>query len=99
MNDVRVKMSPEGAIWMGEVATCLQQKVQAIPPSTSCQETGDEAIASHPACYLGTGYCTLPFSDRLLLAETIWESFGDPRIERVMLEIIGGCAERGDPIF
>jgi hypothetical protein len=96
MNDVRPKMSAAGAVFMDKVAPCLQQKLDAVPLSASCQETSDDAIASHPGCYIENGYCELSFSDKLLIAETIWQSLTDTRIDRVMVEILNDCGLKAD---
>jgi hypothetical protein len=95
IESVRPRMTPEGAAWMGTVARCLQEKVERIPVATSCQETADEAIASHPDCYVDTGYCALAETDKILVAETIWKELKDPRIDRVMIDILGRCAVPG----
>jgi hypothetical protein len=91
MSDVRPKMSEEGAIWMSRAATCLQEQVEAMPLTHSCEDMASLAIATHPDCYVSTGFCELKLSDQLLIAEKIWKSLVDPRIDRVMIEILDRC--------
>jgi hypothetical protein len=91
MGGVRPRMTAQGAAWMATVARCLQEKVEQIPLATSCEVTADEAIASHPDCYVDTGYCELTDGDKFRVAKTIWKELKDPRIDRVMIEILSRC--------
>jgi hypothetical protein len=91
MTDVRPKMSEKAADWMSRAAACLQERVEAMPLTHSCEDMASLAIATHPDCYVSTGFCELKFSDKLLIAEKIWKSLIDPRIDRVMMEILDRC--------
>ncbi len=59
----RPRMSARGQRWIDDVLVCLQRDLRdSIDSTTSCDDIWTTAFDSHPACYVGAGFCTLsPF--------------------------------------
>lgn len=65
-------MSAAGREWIDDVVVCLQIELRAsIDSATSCADVRTIAFDSHPDCYLGAGFCELPFFDWLAVFATV----------------------------
>lgn len=49
----------ERLIFVRKVALCLQEELEKIPFHGNCKDLEEKAYASHPGCYVSTGYCEL----------------------------------------
>lgn len=49
----------ERSTFIRKVGVCLQEEVEKIPFRGNCKELEEKAYASHPHCYVRTGYCEL----------------------------------------
>jgi hypothetical protein len=68
----RPRMSARGQRWIDDVLVCLQEELQVgIDASTGCDDIRSIAFDSHPGCYVGAGFCTLPLVDVLQVVWTI----------------------------
>jgi hypothetical protein len=66
------RFSAAGQNWIWATMHCLQQNL--VPTLQSCSDCGtinDVAFASHPACYVGNGFCTLTCSDYVATLATV----------------------------
>lgn len=65
-------MSPAGQQWIDDVLVCLQSELRdSIDGETSCPDVRTIAFDTHPDCYVGAGFCDLPFTDWLAVFATI----------------------------
>jgi hypothetical protein len=81
--------SPEGQIWSAQTRRCLMETLDAeIPDGPNCDGLIQAGYASHPSCYLGTGFCDLPALDWVRIVNTI--DFDDLDFE-LMSEVIREC--------
>ena len=65
-------MSPQGQVWSANTRRCLMETLDAeIPDSQDCRALIQAGYASHPNCYLGTGFCELPVLDWARIVNTI----------------------------
>ncbi|TFK37400.1 hypothetical protein BDQ12DRAFT_699122 [Crucibulum laeve] len=96
----RNKLSSRGQEWMLDTMQCLQRAL--IPEATgsitaakSCETLNDKAFASHPACYVNDGVCTLPLTDWIAIVEIVQipTLFGSWEASLATVETGGGCAE------
>lgn len=66
------RLSPAGRRFAHDVRRCLMQAMEdTIPVDAACPDVKTAAYATHPACYLASGFCELPWSDWLAIAATI----------------------------
>ncbi|MBK7078129.1 MAG: hypothetical protein IPH44_38275 [Myxococcales bacterium] len=66
------RLSPAGQRFAHDVRRCLMQAMEdTIPVDAACPDVKTAAYASHPDCYLASGFCALPWSDWLAIAATI----------------------------
>lgn len=60
-------LSSAGVTWVWDVMHCLQLAlIPNLPPAdcdATCNSVYNAAFASHPACYVDNGFCSLPVSD------------------------------------
>ncbi|MCX5748177.1 MAG: hypothetical protein NT062_37440, partial [Proteobacteria bacterium] len=65
------RLSAAGQRFLHDVRPCLMNVMEAeIPTTASCADVAQAGFASHPRCYLMTGFCDLPLSDWLLILTT-----------------------------
>jgi len=65
-------MSPAGRRWLDATLVCLQTTLRdSIDATLSCDEVSTIAYDSHPACYVDSGFCSLPWSDWLKVVATV----------------------------
>lgn len=97
--DVASEMSDEGQEWITNTMLCLQN---ALVPygtdgteSTTCDDLRSYAFGTHPDCYVGGGFCTLPPSDWAVVVETVGlaELFGSLEALKAVLETGKDCGE------
>lgn len=66
------QMSAEGQLWSAATRECLMLALESeSSPADSCEEIKEIAYASHPSCYLNSGFCELPLSDMWKVVMTI----------------------------
>jgi hypothetical protein len=65
-------MSSRGRVWLDATLVCLQVTLRdRIDASTSCDDVRTIAYDSHPACYVDSGFCRLPWSDWFAVLATV----------------------------
>ncbi|MGK0362539.1 MAG: hypothetical protein ACI9U2_004860 [Bradymonadia bacterium] len=84
--------SPQGQRWLRDVRRCLVESLDANAPGDDCDTIEAEGFASHPGCYLSTGFCDLPFSDWLGTLNTI--DYRDTPLRQVLVTGIQCLGER-----
>lgn len=66
------RLSPAGQRFAHDVRRCLMQAMEAtIPVDAACPDVQAAAYASHPDCYVASGFCELPWRDWVAIAATI----------------------------
>lgn len=84
--------SPAGQRWLRDVRRCLVESLDANAPGDDCDTLETEGFASHPGCYLSTGFCDLPFRDWLGVLNTI--DYRDTPLRQVLVTGIQCLGER-----
>lgn len=94
----RPRMSAAGQEWATKTMLCLQKALvpiasQASP--TTCEKIKQVAYASHPGCYIQSGYCTLARSDLAIISDTVEpkDVIGSPEARQATLDTIAGCGQ------
>jgi hypothetical protein len=90
---VKPTLSQESQDWLDHVGRCLREKTEAFPLESVCKQIKNLALASHTSCYVQTGFCRIPFLDKVKVLHTIYREFADPRIFKVFLEISRSCGK------
>ncbi|KAK2868020.1 hypothetical protein FQN49_003232 [Arthroderma sp. PD_2] len=90
--------SDEGRVWVSDVRYCLQEKL--VPYATgqkeaSCEAIKEHAFATHPACFIDNGLCTLPPSDWLVILRAIGVEgiFGNKDVFIAAIKSASECAD------
>jgi len=66
-----MELSSSGEKWITATMACLQEGlVDFAEKKTSCSVIEAEAFGSHVQCYVDSGFCDLPFSDKTKIATT-----------------------------
>jgi hypothetical protein len=91
MEQVRPAVSEESQTWLDRVGRCLRDEAESISQDADCHQVQIAAISSHTGCYLQTGFCQVPFWEKIKVLQTIYREVTDPRILRVLFEIAGEC--------
>ncbi len=91
-DEVKFSLSKLGQEWLDRVALCLRSELEPVAYGLSCQEIENQAIDIHSVCYIGTGFCQIPFFDKLQILQTIFKELGDSRMRRVMRKILWQCS-------
>ncbi|MBL8625178.1 MAG: hypothetical protein JNK64_27960 [Myxococcales bacterium] len=66
------RLSPAGQRFAHDVRRCLMQAMEdTIDVDAACPEVKAAAYATHPDCYVASGFCALPWRDWLAIAATI----------------------------
>lgn len=67
-------LSAEGEKWITATMACLQERlIDYAETKTSCDKIRTEAFSSHVQCYVDSGFCKLPLSDKATIAKTnLW---------------------------
>ncbi|KIY74369.1 hypothetical protein CYLTODRAFT_484685 [Cylindrobasidium torrendii FP15055 ss-10] len=97
-SDEQEKLSAEGKDWMLDTMVCLQTALVPYATgntSTTCDELEHAAFATHPACYVDSGFCELPPTDWVAVVDIVglktlfesWDAF------LASLEAAEGCLE------
>lgn len=63
--------SQEGRVWIEKTRACLMQRILQAPDYNSCQELRDGSFAVHVPCYVESGFCQLPLTDKLRITHLI----------------------------
>ncbi len=77
LNGLFQKMeTQEGRSWTISTVQCLQEKMQVQNSriegaSRNCELIQKKAMASHPDCYVQSGFCELPLRDKLHIFTTV----------------------------
>ncbi|MEO5970838.1 MAG: hypothetical protein ABIQ95_13000, partial [Bdellovibrionia bacterium] len=90
---VKPTLNRESQDWLDHVGQCLREEAEAFPSETSCKQIKRLTIASHTGCYIQTGFCRIPFLDKLKVLHTIFREFSDPKILKVFFKISGNCGK------
>jgi hypothetical protein len=90
-DEVKPVVSEATAGWLDRIAVCLQEEVEKMPVETSCSEVQSEAIASHAGCYVSTGFCEIPFADKLRVIKTVYAEALHPSIDEAFAKIVREC--------
>jgi hypothetical protein len=85
------KVSPIGEKWLVETATCLQQKLEDLPPTLSCKQIHTQAIKTHDQCYSGNSFCSLPMRDIGHIFKMIYPELSDWDILKEGIEVLKKC--------
>ncbi|UNI17924.1 hypothetical protein JDV02_004231 [Purpureocillium takamizusanense] len=90
--------SPSGQAWIWSVMTCLQWAL--VEPvgrcGATCQVIEDAAFESHPACYVNSGVCGLPYRDLVEIVVTVnSDLFAGPALKQIF-KTTAGCAAHYD---
>ncbi len=86
------RVSERGKVWLTDVATCLQEKVEnEISPELECSEIKNASIASHESCYEKTNFCGQKFKDVLKVVGMLSPELAKPRMILLGLRIIKNC--------
>lgn len=82
-----------GQNWLARVKACLQVKLEGPNLNRlSCNEIKDLAVDSHFECYIATGYCDIPYSDKWRVAKVAHDLIGDPDVVRTFFRIQRKCS-------
>jgi hypothetical protein len=65
------KVSHEGQMWLRKIRRCLITTMDVGEPDIDCSSIDSEGYDSHTQCYIDTGFCALPLSDRAAVLATI----------------------------
>jgi hypothetical protein len=65
------RLSSRGQEWIADVRTCLQESMEYVGNDVSCSEVKRRGYDAHPGCYVDTGFCELPLSDVIAIANTV----------------------------
>lgn len=91
------QMSSKGQEWVTNTMLCLQNKL--VPYGTgrehlSCDDLKSFAFGTHPACYVGSGVCSLPPGDWAVIVKTVSlkELFNSIDALKATLKTASGCA-------
>lgn len=87
------KMTENGKVWLVNVAQCLRDKTELAPIETACDRIKSTVVNSHSDCYLKTGFCDLPKSDRLKVIELVSREVTDPEVLKQGLDILSHCSK------
>lgn len=75
--------SPAARRFLERVRRCLVTTFDAeVPEGTACETMRARGFASHPGCYVETGFCELSIADWLLVLNTI--DHGDTDFEQML---------------
>lgn len=74
MTDI-AEFSEQGQAWLNRVKPCLEDRLATallqMKEKPTCKQISDIGFGSHPGCYVETGFCKIPFSDWLKVANFI----------------------------
>jgi len=59
------QFAPQSQIWLRDVRECLQATLVDKVDGLSCSQINSDARISHVGCYVETGFCELPWSQKL----------------------------------
>lgn len=62
--DDELLFSKRSQVWLQDVRYCLQDKVAQMEGKVTCDTLHNEAMHSHVACYVDTGFCDLKLSEQ-----------------------------------
>lgn len=92
--------SHTGQQWISNVLLCLQRAlipdaIGAPDAAVGCKELEEKAFSSHPSCYVGAGFCTLPPEDWGGVVEVVGVEGLSAlvSITRDVVRIMGMCGE------
>jgi hypothetical protein len=84
-------LSHEGQLWLPDVALCLQNELGNIPVQNSCKSAAHQAIASHTACYINTGFCSLRWTDRFKIIQAALPELSNAHVRRAFKKVLRHC--------
>ncbi|KAI9750689.1 MAG: hypothetical protein M1815_001672 [Lichina confinis] len=92
------QMSAAGQEWVTKTMLCLQKALvpiasQASP--TTCEDIRQVAYASHPGCYVQSGYCTLSLSDKNIISKNVdrSDSIGSAEARKATFDTLAACSK------
>ncbi len=65
------RLSVFGQAWIDVVRTCLQDSMEGVSDDETCEEVKRIGYEAHPGCYIDSGFCNLPLSDLIAIANTV----------------------------
>lgn len=66
------KLSPQGKEWFMTARQCLTNKTLALDKTSSCHEIEEQSYNDHKPCYISSGYCDLPKSDKAKIIKVVF---------------------------
>lgn len=103
-DDSAPDMSDAGRQWIDDTRLCLQDALVPYTKATAgregegesaatCDEIREFAFATHPACYVDSGVCTLPATDWGVIVRivSLRELFGSWEALKATLQTAGRC--------
>lgn len=83
-----------GKKWTESVFQCLQSQSLVASNNNknrSCEKIKDQAYASHPGCYINSGFCELNLDDKLKILKTVKEELFTLDTIKQGLEVLSQC--------
>lgn len=65
------RLSTQGKKWIEDVRPCLQEGMEILSDTASCDLVREHGYSIHPGCYVDTGFCELSITDMLAILNTV----------------------------
>jgi len=65
------RLSAQGKRWIEDVRPCLQDAMEVLSDTASCNLVREHGYSIHPGCYVDNGFCELPITDMLAILNTV----------------------------
>ncbi len=85
------ELSPKGQVWIDNVRTCLQNKMESFEASNSCRNLKKQAYRSHSDCYLKANFCQLSFSDKKKIIAFLKPELWKFRTQKEGIQVLYQC--------
>jgi hypothetical protein len=97
--DVRPGVSPQGQAFLDTVSVCLQQRMaEWYDGARGCDAIWDHGFASHPGCYVDSGFCDVDVDSQLAIAAAVDpEDQALPEQQAQVLAVAEACLAELDP--
>ncbi len=90
-NELSQKVTDAGKVWIKKVTLCLKQNMEKIPVLETCKEVFNKAVDDHSVCYTQSGFCSLPFKDKVQIIDMLKKEFVHRKIILEGLQVIDEC--------
>ncbi|MCK6595615.1 MAG: hypothetical protein L6Q33_10470 [Bacteriovoracaceae bacterium] len=90
-DELEMKLTATGSMWIQEAATCLQEKIEFESHTQDCKKMRKFAYSSHSNCYSKANFCQLPLEDKVKIIRFLNSELHKFQTQKEGIQVLFNC--------